>query len=132
VCHVHRAQDWTSFTKDGFNKLDVVVVLIDVVLMGIADLVPPSASGLARSLRGLRVLRLLRVLRAAKAISKIKTAFGGKEKGDDWELPRRYSHTPDAKLETMLQMVGVLSEITAFSRDFHLSQMLAMFKAGFY
>jgi hypothetical protein len=70
-------------------------------------------------------------MRAVKAISKIRSAVSKKDVVDDWELPRRYSHTPEAKLETMLQMVGVLSEITRFSRDYHLSTLLMKFKEAY-
>ena len=120
-----------SFTNDNFNKLDVLIVAIDVVLYTLDVLMGGGAGPIgafAKSLRGLRIFRLLRVLRAAKAISKLRDAVKKTDVTDDWELPRRYSHTPEAKLETMLQMVGVLSEITRFSRDYHLSQLLALFK----
>ena len=55
-----------SFTSDNFNKLDILIVAIDVVLYTLDVLMGGGAGPIgafAKSLRGLRILRLLRVLR---------------------------------------------------------------------
>ena len=48
-----------------------------------------------------------------------------------WEIPNRYRFTPLQQIQTMLEIVTVLGEVSLVHRECNLTELLAAFKKGY-
>lgn len=125
------------FFKDYFSLVDILVVLIDVALYSIDCFFVSeesdddesgggSAGSLAKSMRAVRLVRLVRVVKAAKIV-RVLNEFDDDDE-PEWEIPSRYVEAPQRQLQTMLEIIRILNEITLLTRDFLLGNMLTEWK----
>jgi len=122
---------YRRFILDLYNVVDVLVVLIDLVMYSY-DLASSSADAgetqtFAKAGRVLRLARLSRIFKAARLINKINEDVVEEEE-PEWEIPRRYVKTTTRQLQTMLQMIRVLAELSLLSRDFTLGTTITELK----
>ena len=107
-----------------FNAIDVSLGTLDLlVLSGLT-----SGLSFLKAGKALRIIKLVRVARAAKAISKFRVREELVE--DSWEMPERYFKTPIQQIQTMLEVVTVLGEVSLVQRDANLAALLEAFKSA--
>lgn len=126
-CYVVTRDTLLSFLRMGFNQIDILVILIDLVFIGLpADVA--NGSKFAKVLRLVRLIRLMRVLRAARVISTVVKAME-ENKVAAWKVPVRFSKCPQHELVTMVEAVEILQlaqnviddrNITLLLKYFHL------------
>ena len=115
-----RLNDFSTFIGDKLNWLDLGLVLMDIIFL----LLP--FGNVAKPLRLLRVARLGRIFKAARLIDAV---MGTDEDGfASYDAPSRYTKTPRVELETMVEVVNVLSYVQKIVDDRNLSLLLR----GFY
>lgn len=113
-CHHYVRKNWNKFFKDHFVQLDIGIVLLDVIVMGSEDALG-SVGSFSSTLRALRLLRLVRVVRAARILKGI--AKKELEVAEKWALPERYRTAPLHELQTMVEMVDILSAVQRLLDD---------------
>ena len=117
-----------TFFSDGYGATDFWVVVLDVlstILMAgrLLDALGFNPGTVARAARIMRVLKVSKMLKAARFVGKVKELNKTVDMSD-WQLPERYASTGVLKMETMLETVDVLREITNSTRDFSMSLLL--------
>lgn len=123
-CYRYLNGNIIHFLMNGFNQIDISVILLDVAFLCI----PPEQGGgnsYSKTIRLVRFLRLLRVLRAARVVQR----FVDKSKiaSDIWIAPFRYSKAPIAELETMVEAVHILQYCQQVIEDRNISLLLRRF-----
>ena len=116
-----------AFFTDGFCLVDFSVVTLDIVTIA-AKSALGSAGGFTKALRAIRLARLARVLRAARLISKLAAIYKGPAALIVWMPPPRFISTPDTKMQTMVQMVRVLRQISSLAHTFRLWTLVSKLK----
>eukprot|EP01038_Epipyxis_sp_PR26KG_P012176 gene12176-16306_t len=99
-----RVRSLQKFMSDPFNLVDTFLVVLDLILLSFNAYL--SQIKLARIIRILRIIRVIRVLRAARIMKKIADQ---REKILPWSIPKRYSHVTKDEVQTMLNVLKVLS-----------------------
>ncbi|KAH8096221.1 hypothetical protein JL720_3580 [Aureococcus anophagefferens] len=131
-CHLYtyegRSFIYFLCEKDNFpfNIIDSLLALMDVLTLAINFQGIPAL----KSAKAVRMIKLVRVARAAKAISKL-TEVVDDEELPFWESPLRYRFTPQQQIQTMLEIVTVLGEVSLVHREDNLIALLAAFKTSY-
>jgi hypothetical protein len=126
-CYVLVRDTLWSFSKNFFNQIDLLVIIIDIVFYSL----PPEISSqgrYAKALRLVRLARLLRLIRAARVYG--KAAAARRKKGsnlNDYVVPSRYSRCPQHEIDTMVQGVEILQLCQSVIEDRNLTLLLKYF-----
>jgi inositol 1,4,5-triphosphate receptor type 3 len=128
------AKEWKEqkppkFFHDGYAATDFWVVVLDLIstiLMSgkLLEGLGFHPGTIARAARIMRVLKISKMLKAARFVGKVKELNKTVDM-TDWVLPNRYAQTGVLKMETMLETVDILREITNSTRDFSMSLLLS-------
>ena len=123
-CHYCVRKNWSKFFNDHFVQLDIAVVLLDIIVMGSEDALG-DVGQFSSTLRAIRLLRLLRVIRAARILKTIVKK--DLEVAEKWALPERYRSAPTHELQTMVEMVDILSAIQKLLDDRNIRYLMKGF-----
>ena len=103
--HVMIYEKVYTFWYDGFNFLDTIVVLLDIIVLSLGlDPNLVRAASIVRTLRVIRATRLIRVLRAAKLVKRMNTV-----EVSQWVFPSRYKHASTHEVKTISAILRILA-----------------------
>ena len=119
-CHYFLKGNFNRFLGDSFVRLDIGLVVLDVIVMTTATSFGAFGS-FSKVLRALRILRVARILKAARLLNSAKKTEADKEK---WVLPERYRTAPVYELQTMRALVDSLYLIQQLIHDRNISLFL--------
>ena len=123
-CFVDVNKNFTKFFTI-LNNIDIFVITIDLIVYAIPT-VGASGGSFVKVLRIARLVRLIRVIRAARVIHALQNLEEVVE--PKWVMPVRYLKTPHNELETMVEVVNILSYIQQIIEDRNISLLLQCFQ----
>lgn len=118
-CHFFLKRNLNRYFGDSFVRLDLSLVLLDVIVMTTASSFGAFGS-FSKVLRALRILRVARILKAARLLNSGKKV----EEKEKWVLPARYRSAPAHELQTMKAMVDALFLIQQRIHDRNITLLL--------
>ena len=118
-CHHFLKGNLNRFINDGFVRLDVGLVVLDVIVMTSSSSFG-AFGGLSKTLKALRILRVARILKAARLLNKEKKV----EEKEKWVLPERYRKAPAHELKTMQGLIEALNVVQEIIHDRNISSFL--------
>jgi hypothetical protein len=118
-CHYFLRRNLNRFIGDIFVRLDLALVLLDMIVMATASSFGALGS-FTKVLRALRILRVARILKAARLLNSAKKT----EDKEKWVLPQRYRTAPAHELQTMRALVDSLYLVQQLIHDRNISLFL--------
>jgi len=123
-CFVDVKKNVTKFFSV-LNCIDIFVISIDILLYAMPN-VGATGGSFVKVLRIARLVRLIRIIRAARVIHALQNMDEKQEA--KWNMPVRYVKSPANELETMVEIVNILSYIQQIIEDRNISLLLQCFQ----